>query len=103
VSDLHLVSAVFTKLPWYTILYLFVFRTFLEEWFFRSFLVSRVGVFISSFIFALAHIGYGSIIELIGAFTLGFLLSKIYSINKNIFCTYIPHFIYNSLVLLLIM
>ena len=38
---------------------------FIEEFFFRAFLVSRIGVIPSTLLFTLAHIGYGSIAEII--------------------------------------
>lgn len=102
ISDLELVSNNIITYSILEILYLFVIRVFVEEWFFRSFLVPRLGVFFSSLLFALAHFGYGSIIEVFGAFALGFLLSKIYSLNKNILPNFISHMIYNFIVYLLL-
>jgi uncharacterized protein len=102
ISDLELVSETIIKYSILKIIYLFVVRVFIEEWFFRAFLVPRLGLFFSSFVFALAHFGYGSIIQIFGAFALGFLLSKIYSLNKNILPNFFAHMLYNFLIYLLL-
>jgi membrane protease YdiL (CAAX protease family) len=77
------------------IFYLFVIRVFLEEWFFRGFLVNRIGVYLSSLLFAIGHISYGSIVEVIGAFILGVVLGKYYLKTKNLWVNYLAHFLYN--------
>jgi len=95
-QDLNLVSSTIVALPITYVLYLFVVRVFLEEWFFRGFLVNKVGVIISSVLFAAGHILYGSITEVIGAFVLGVLLARYYLKTGNLWITFIAHFIYNS-------
>lgn len=95
ISDLHLVSDVISSIPIYYILYLFFIRVFLEEWFFRGFLVKKTGVWISSIIFGLAHFSYGSYIEVFGAFVLGLLLAYSYKKNKNLLPNYVAHLLYN--------
>ena len=94
-QDLSLVSSTIVALPIAYILYLFIFRVFLEEWFFRGFLVGKVGVIISSALFALGHLLYGSITEVIGAFILGVLLARYYQKTGNLWVTFIAHFLYN--------
>jgi len=94
-QDLNLVSSTIVALPITYVLYLFIFRVFLEEWFFRGFLVNRVGVIISSALFAIGHVLYGSITEVIGAFVLGVLLARYYQKTGNLWVTFIAHFIYN--------
>jgi uncharacterized protein len=75
---------------------------FLEEWFFRGFLVSKTNVYISSFLFAIAHFGYGSYVEVVGAFILGLVLAFYYKKINNLWPLYISHLLYNSMVILLI-
>ncbi|MDD3177981.1 MAG: CPBP family intramembrane metalloprotease [Candidatus ainarchaeum sp.] len=94
-NDLHLVGDIIISFPIFYIIYLFVIRVFLEEWFFRAFLTKKTGIVISSLIFGFAHFSYGSIFEIIGAFLLGLLLSYNYKKNKNIFPNYIAHLLYN--------
>jgi membrane protease YdiL (CAAX protease family) len=72
-----------------------------EEIFFRSFLVNRIGAFPSTLIFTSAHIGYGSIAELVGVFFLGFLIAYWFRKNNSIIQTYFAHLIYNLLAVLL--
>jgi membrane protease YdiL (CAAX protease family) len=95
ISDLNLVSEAITALPVSYVIYVFIVRVFLEEWFFRAFLVGRVGVILSSLVFAAGHVFYGSFIEVIGAFVLGVLLSRYYQKTGNIWPNFLAHFLYN--------
>ena len=97
-NDLQVVSEVIgavLKLPIIVIVYFFVVRIFLEEFFFRAFLVPRFGIVISSIIFGLAHLGYGSIAQAIGAGALGLILAFFYSKHKKILPNFLAHMLYN--------
>jgi membrane protease YdiL (CAAX protease family) len=98
ISDVSLVSESILKIPFLLIMYLFIVRVFLEEWFFRSFLLRKTNIFIATLIFALAHISYGSVIEFLGAFALGFTLCVFYRKTKNIYPNFIAHSLYNIIV-----
>lgn len=100
VSDLNLVGEEILKYSPLAIVYLFLVRVFLEEWFFRGFLTPKLGVILSSVFFALGHLAYGSIIEIIGAFVLGIFLSSMYKKNKNLWPNVFAHIIYNLLIYL---
>lgn len=76
--------------------YLFLIRTLAEEFFFRAFLVPRVGVVGSSIVFGLSHITYGSVAEVIGAIVLGAVLAHFYRKEKNIVANYVAHVLYNA-------
>ncbi|MDD3244575.1 MAG: type II CAAX endopeptidase family protein [Candidatus ainarchaeum sp.] len=102
ISDLNLVGQEILKLPISVLIYMFVIRVFLEEWFFRSFLVPKIGAIFSSIIFAIAHIGYGSIIQVLGAFFLGVLLSVYYKKTGSIIPNYFAHFLYNLSIYLIL-
>ncbi len=78
-----------------------VVGVFLEEFFFRSFLVPRLGVIFSTLAFALLHYGYGSWVEIGGAFVLGLVLAYYYKKNNDLFINFYGHIIYNILVVLL--
>lgn len=96
-NDLERVSEVIALNMENAVLYIVVMAVlvFFEEFFFRSFLVNRIGMFPSSIIFGLAHIGYLSIAEIIGAFALGLILAYWFKQNKSILQNYLGHLLYN--------
>ncbi|MEK6959456.1 MAG: CPBP family intramembrane glutamic endopeptidase [archaeon] len=69
---------------------------FAEEFFFRAFLVPRVGIILSTIVFTAFHIGYGSIAEIIGVFFLGLILAYWFKKNKSLFQNYLGHVIYDA-------
>lgn len=95
VSDLELVGKEILSFPFSVIIYLFVIRVFLEEWFFRGFLVPRIGIIFSSLIFALGHLSYGSVIQVLGAFVLGVFLANAYTKTNNLWPNVFAHALYN--------
>ena len=68
---------------------------FIEEFFFRAFLVSRIGVIPSTLLFTVAHFGYGSIAEFIGVFALGLILAYWFKKNKSLVQNYFGHVLYD--------
>jgi membrane protease YdiL (CAAX protease family) len=72
-----------------------IFLVFIEEFFFRGFLVNRIGIIPSSIFFGIAHVGYFSIAEIIGAFSLGLILAYWFKQNKSIIQNYFGHLLYN--------
>ena len=81
--------------PVQIVAYFFVVRVFAEEFFFRAFLVPRIGVAASSAVFAAAHIGYGSVVEVAGALVLGGILGAAYRQYKGLVPNSIAHMLYN--------
>ena len=79
--------------------YMLTVRVIAEEAFFRGFLARKLGIWLSSLIFALAHIGYGSIAEVIGAFALGAMLSAFFLRKKGIYANIYAHSAYNLVAL----
>lgn len=96
-NDLHQVEQVISSLSPAMIVYLVTVRVFSEEYFFRGFLVKKVGKLSSSIVFGLAHYSYGSITEVIGAFILGFLLAYAYEKYGNLLPNIASHVIYNTM------
>jgi len=94
-QDLELVSSKILAFPFYYVLYLFIVRVFLEEWFFRGFLVKRIGVILSSLVFAAGHLAYGSIVEVVGAFVLGMVLAYYFKRTGNLWINIVAHLLYN--------
>jgi membrane protease YdiL (CAAX protease family) len=68
-----------------------------EELFFRAFLSPRVGIVVSSILFALAHFTYGSIVEVVGVLFVGMLLASIYRMSRSITPCIVVHMAYNLL------
>ncbi|MDP3741684.1 MAG: CPBP family intramembrane metalloprotease, partial [Candidatus Micrarchaeota archaeon] len=76
---------------------------FAEEVFFRGFLQKYLGVFITAVIFAVLHYGFGSVTEIIGAFTAGLILGYwVKYRNTNLWPAIIAHALYNLLSILLV-
>ena len=100
-NDLNLVSksveVASTIIPLFSVL--IILRVISEEIFFRGFLVGKIGVVASSGVFALFHIGYGSVAEIIGAFVLGLILAKAFQLNKNLYPNIFAHAAYNAIAL----
>ena len=82
------------------IAYLLVIRVLAEEIFFRGFLVNKFGIIPSSLLFGVAHIGYGSIAQIIGAFILGMILAYAFKKNQNLYPNIVSHTAYNLTILL---
>ena len=96
-NDLAKVDLVIAQFGIYSLLYLTIVRATAEEIFFRGFLVKQVGVIASTVFFAVLHLGYGSITEVIGALYLGFILAYVFSKNKSIFPNIFAHVFFNIL------
>jgi membrane protease YdiL (CAAX protease family) len=77
------------------LVYLLIFRVFAEEVFFRGFLQQKVGIIPSTIMFGLGHALFGSVIEVIGALILGYMLALFMKRNNNIIPNIIGHFLYN--------
>ena len=73
---------------------------FIEEFFFRAFLVPRAGMIPATLIFTFFHYGYGSIAELIGVFFLGLILAYWFKKRKSIIQNYFGHLFYNLLAII---
>ncbi len=94
-NDQERVSEKVSDLPFMLLVFAIVLAPLSEEFFFRAFLVPRFGVLISAFLFGIAHFTYGSIVEVLGAFVIGFLLGSIFKKSKSIVPCIIIHMTYN--------
>jgi len=101
-NDLHKVGEQVGKIqqaqPW-MLYYLLSVRVVAEEGFFRGFLARKFGVWPSSGLFALVHVFYGSVAEVLGAFVLGGLLAKAYKTNHSLIPNIFAHALYNLAIL----
>lgn len=94
-NDLSKVDLIIGQFGLYSLLYLTIIRATAEEIFFRGFLVKRVGVIASTVFFAVLHVGYGSVAEVVGALYLGFILAYVFSKNKSIIPNIFAHVLFN--------
>ncbi|MBI5227973.1 CPBP family intramembrane metalloprotease [Candidatus Micrarchaeota archaeon] len=82
-------------LPIYVLFIAVFLAPIAEELLFRAALIPRIGMLPSTIIFALAHFAYGSIIEILGTFLIGLLLSIIFTRSKSITPIILIHITYN--------
>jgi len=71
-----------------------------EELLFRGFLQKKIGVFLTSVVFALLHAGYGSIAEVLGAFIASMVFGWWVRKHDDVAPTIIAHVFYNLLSIL---
>jgi len=105
INDLALVESALNEAIAFSPIYFLItiiFLVFAEELFFRVFLIKRLGVIISTIIFTILHIGYGSVAELIGVFFLGLILAVWYDKFGSLIQNYSGHLLYNLLAISLI-
>lgn len=74
-----------------------------EELFFRGIIFNVLGSIPSIFIFGVAHAGYGSLIQLIGAFAAGFILIRAREQYESIFPGLLGHALYNLVVVFVLL
>ncbi len=87
-------AAMLAHAPFAAIIFL-AFGALAEEMFFRGALYSELGKWPSIILFALAHGGYFSIVEIIGAFLAAIILTRAREQGKGIFPGFVAHALYN--------
>jgi hypothetical protein len=98
INDLGKVDSVIGKELFYGGLYFVLtlpVAVFAEEFLFRAFMVPRIGVAISTAIFGALHFGYGSWLEIAGAFALGLVLAYWFKKHKSLLQNFMGHMMYN--------
>lgn len=73
-----------------------------EEFFFRSFLQARVGLFASTVLFALAHFTYGNPLMLIGVTVISIIIGIAFWRTKNVIPGIIAHGVFDAIQLFVI-
>ncbi len=102
-DDSSKVAVVISQFSLLTIIVSATIGPFAEEVFFRGFLQKYLGVFITGVIFAALHYGFGSVTEIIGAFTAGMIFGYwIKYRNSNLWPAIIAHSFYNLVSILLV-
>ncbi|MFH1751054.1 MAG: type II CAAX endopeptidase family protein [Candidatus Micrarchaeota archaeon] len=98
--DLDKVGVVIRRQSSFVLMVAVLLSPVAEEVFFRGFLQRTFGPLISAAAFGLSHALYGSVSELVGAFTLGLLLSFYVRERKSIAAPIFGHMLYNVLAVL---
>jgi membrane protease YdiL (CAAX protease family) len=74
-----------------------------EEWFFRGFLQRRIGLILSSTLFALAHAGYGLPFMVISVLTISLLIGRALQRRGRLLPCIVAHGVFDAIQLLVIM
>jgi len=94
-NDAYKVYEIISGVPaWILVLAVFI-APFTEELFFRAALVPRVGILLSSLLFGIFHVSYGSLSEIIGAFLIALVLAYVYKKSKSIITPILLHLGFN--------
>ncbi len=70
-----------------------------EETFFRGFLQSRIGLLAASVIFGFAHVGYGTVLQIVFPFIYGIVFGLLYKRTGTLAAPMMAHFVYDFVVL----
>src|SRR3989344_1382780 len=98
--DLDKVSGLLLRQPPFVLLIAVMLSPIAEEIFYRGLLQRRLGVFLSAFLFGASHALYGSGAEILGALTLGLLLSLYVARKKSIAAPIFAYMLYNEVAVL---
>ncbi len=97
-NDTSKVAATINTFPVVALIVAVTIGPIAEEIFFRGFLQPRFGVILTAVAFGVLHFGYGSIGEVIGAFTIGLLFGWwVKYKNSNLWPVILAHALYNLL------
>ena len=102
ITDVSNVSEIIRKAPLWLAVFSFTVAPVAEEFFFRGFLLPRIGIVASAVLFGLAHYAYSSVAEFLGAFTIGLLLGILLLRTRNIVSVIVAHITFNLISILII-
>lgn len=83
-------------LPFLALLWAVSISPLAEEMFFRGLLLQKFGIVASSALFALLHVFYGSIVNVVGAFGIAIILCYLARMRKGIVAPLIAHIVFNA-------
>ncbi len=99
-SEPDKVKEIITKQGLLTLLLTVTIGPIGEELLFRGFLQKRMGITISSTLFAALHFGYGSVSEVLAAFFFSVISGLEYRKTKNIYACILAHTAFNAMALI---
>ncbi len=95
-DDTHKVTEIIQKQSFGDLIIMCYLAGVVEEIFFRGFLQNKIGLIPSTILFTYLHMGYGSIVEIIGVFIISIILGLIYKISgKRIYPVILIHFFFD--------
>lgn len=68
-----------------------------EESFFRAFLQPRLGLFVSTLLFALAHFNYGLPLMVVAVFTISIIFGTLFELRRNLLPCIIAHGVFDAI------
>ncbi|MGH9361704.1 MAG: lysostaphin resistance A-like protein, partial [Thermoanaerobaculia bacterium] len=89
-------------LPWSVRLLVSLSAGAVEETFFRGFLQPRVGIFLATLLFALAHASYGQPLMLVGVAVLSLLYGALVRWRQSVWAAIAAHALFDAVQLLVI-
>ncbi len=87
---------------WHKLIVIAVAMT-VEEAFFRAFLQSRFGLWISSALFALAHLSYGLPFMVVAVFTISVVIGVVFERTHNLMACMAAHGVFDAIQLLVVL
>lgn len=89
------VQQVLSGTPVYFLVFTFLIAPINEEIFFRGFLSPRLGIILSSIVFAFAHLSYLSVAEFAAALFFGLVAAYVFKKTKSLYPSIIAHMLVN--------
>lgn len=68
-----------------------------EETFFRAFLQPRLGLFVSTLLFALAHFNYGLPLMVVAVFTISLVFGMLFELRRNLLPCIVAHGVFDAI------
>ena len=103
-SDLSNFPELKSLFSWPTLFFLVIFQPIGEEIYFRGFLFDKIegyagstfAVFITAFLFGIAHLSYGKEIPVLMIILMGIILGYVVYKTRNLFSSLIAHVVFNA-------
>ncbi len=99
-QDVQRTTEILRQIPIHEILIIVLIGSFIEEVFFRGLIQEKTNLWIASIIFAVFHITYGTISQVVGTFFLGLLLGYQYEKTGGVYSPILSHTFYNLVAIL---
>lgn len=90
-----LVPQIQSLLDWPLVLTISLVAALTEEVYFRGILQSRVGILLSSALFGIIHIGYGTVLQVVAPFLLGVFFGLLARWTRGLWAPIAAHFAFN--------
>jgi len=105
-DDQQAITDIVVDLPLYIVLMAIVVAPLTEELLFRALLINKISeytksaalaIIVSSMVFSLFHVSYGSVVEVVGVFTVGLIFGFVYWKSQSVIPPMFIHLVYNFL------